>query len=646
MTTTIVGMARKPVGTFVRAVRRRMRRLHRKATARVVFGLARLNRRLHRRVTVIGVTGSAGKTTTKDLCAAMLSEFGGCRSTDRSSNEHLPVARVIKGLRRSHRYCVVELSESQPGYMDLSLELTLPNMAVLTVIGRDHYSQFRSLERIAAETAKVVDALAPDEIAVLNMDDPLIRRIGEARDRSVIWIGESADATVRLLEAKSVWPEPLTLTVAHNGSTYEIQTRLHGTHLALNVLAALGVAVGLKLPLDRVIAALGKVEPPEARMQIVECDDGVTFLRDDFKAPHWSFQAPLDFLAAARAARKIAVVGSVSDSAQSPSRRYKGIAADVRKVAELAVFVGADAHHALKARSSPDDQSIQAFADLRDARDFLNSVLAPGDFVLLKGSSAGDHLVRLVIDRSKPVLCWKRDCRLKTLCTLCPRVHQPGESNADTAAAVAGPKLHALATSDAPFGNGPMVVVGLGNPGQQHRDTAHNVGAHVVERLAASANGEWQEQAEGLVSFVSLAGTDVVLLKPGVAMNSSGDRIRALLQRLGGSAATLIVVHDDMDLALGDVRRKRNGGAGGHRGVASVIAALDTFEFRRVRVGVRQVGEQREARHLVLKDVPSADAQTLDAAYARAIAMIREDVGGIPGAREAGQLTTSVPRGA
>jgi UDP-N-acetylmuramoyl-tripeptide--D-alanyl-D-alanine ligase len=627
MTKAIVGLVRKPAGTFVRAVRRRVRKWNRKVKPPVMFVLARLNRRLRRRVIVIGITGSAGKTTTKDLCAAMLSEFGGCRSSERSSNEHLPVAQVIAGLRRSHRYCVVELSESSPGYLDLPLKLTLPNMAVLTLIGRDHYSKFRSLERIADETAKLVDALAPDEVAVLNIDDPLIRRIGEATDRPVVWIGESAHATVRLLEARSVWPESLTLTVAHAGSTYVIQTRLHGTHLALSVLGSLGVAVALKLPMDRVIAALEKVEPSEARMQVVECDDGITFIRDDWKAPHWSFQAPLDFLGAARAPRKIVVVGSVSDSHKSPSRRYPAIARDVRGVAELAIFVGPDAFHAIKARSSPDDDSIQAFADLREARDYLNGVLAPGDLVLLKGTSAGDHLVRLLIDRSKPVLCWKRDCRLKKSCDRCPLVHKPSEPDGpDAAAAVVGTKLHALDPGDASSGTGPLVVVGLGNPAEQHRDTAHNAGAGVVERLAESANGEWEEHAEGRVSFVTIDGENVALLRPGVSMNSSGEPIRAFLQRVGGSTGALWIVHDDMDLTLGVVRRKQGGGAGGHRGVASVIAALGTFDFRRIRVGVRQEGDQRRAKHVVLDGIAGSDGATLESAYARAVAVILEDV--------------------
>lgn len=424
---TFRGSIRSRLGRLGRPLSRRVKSWLGSARILGTYGFAWLNRRLHGHVTVVGITGSAGKTTTKDLTAAILSDFGACQSTDRSANEPLPIARLVGGLRRSHRFCVVELSENAPGCLDLPLKIGRPNIAVLTLIGRDHYSAFRSIEAIARETGKLVSALDPDEVAVLNIDDPLIRKIGESSNRRVIWVGESRGATIRLVEARSVWPEPLTLSVAFEGVTRTVRTRLHGSHLALSVLAALGVAVALKLPLDRVIAVLEEVGPTEGRMQVVEADDGVTFVRDDWKAPHWSLQQPLDFLEAARASRKIAVVGTVSDSPKSPSRRYPAIAREVRKVADLAIFVGPDAFRALKARSSPDDASIQAFERLRGARDHLNGVLRPGDLVLLKGTNPSDHLVRLIIDRSTPVQCWRQDCRLTRFCDGCPWLHQGTE---------------------------------------------------------------------------------------------------------------------------------------------------------------------------------------------------------------------------
>jgi UDP-N-acetylmuramoyl-tripeptide--D-alanyl-D-alanine ligase len=599
----------------VRRIRRRLRP--------ILHGVAWVNRRLHPGVTVVGITGSAGKTTTKGLCMAVLSEFGQCSGSIRSQNHYLWTSRLIGGLRRSDRFCVAELAAYEPGAMDLAVRVARPDVAVMTLVGRDHYSAFRSLEAIAREKGRLVAGLPRRGVAVLNLDDPLVRQIGEECGRRVVWVGESEGATVRLLEARSVWPEPLLMSVAIQGATHRIRTRLHGTHMALSVLATLGVAVALDLPLDRVIAAIETVEPEDGRMQVVETHDGIVFLRDDWKAPEWSFRAPLEFLEAARASRKVAVVGTISDSPRSPSRRYPRAAREVRRVADLAVFVGPDSSKALTARAAPDDETIQAFPTLREARDYLEDALRPGDLVLLKGSNPADHLVRLVIDRSLPVLCWKSDCRKKAFCDRCPKVHEPASAEGGPPGARVGPEADTPGAADG-AGVMPLVVAGLGNLGEEFRDTPHNAGHAVLDRLAASAGAAWEEHDEGAVSYVRIRGERVALLKPGVPMNRSGAAVGAFLRRVGSGPRGLLVVHDEMDLEMGRVRPKPSGGDAGHRGVRSIITALGTEEFGRIRIGVRPPGDRRRARQLVLDGTVVVEA-ALDAAYAEAISLIRHE---------------------
>ena len=141
-----------------------------------------------------------------------------------------------------------------------------------------------------------------------------MRSIGEGCNRRIIWFGEGAGATLRLREARSRWPDPLTLFFEYQNKTYEVRTQLHGTHMAIPVLASLGVALAADLPLEKAIVAIAQVQPTEGRMQVVSGDDGVVFIRDDSKAPHWSLNAPLEFLREARADRKVAVVGTISDA--------------------------------------------------------------------------------------------------------------------------------------------------------------------------------------------------------------------------------------------------------------------------------------------------------------------------------------------
>jgi UDP-N-acetylmuramoyl-tripeptide--D-alanyl-D-alanine ligase len=384
-----------------------------------------LRRHLAKQVTYVGITGTAGKTTAKDLSFSILSAFAPCRRSNRSSNEPFYVAQTIASVGRQHRFCVVEVAAAEKHDLALPAWLLKPDIAVLTLVAREHYSRFRSLEAIAAEKRKLIAALQPDGVAVLNIDDPLVRAIGERCNRRVIWVGKGQGATLRLLDARSRYPEPLRLKVEHREEIFEVNTQLHGEHLAVPVLAALGVALAAGLPLDKAIAALAQIQPTEGRMQIVTTDDGVTFVRDDWKAPHWSIKPPFEFLKVAQAKRKVAIIGSVSDSPKGPRKRYARLAQLALEVADLVVFVGSDSLYALKAKPASAEKSLLAFPELQDAAEYLRTELRAGDLVLLKGTNTQDHLVRILLSRTSAIQCWRSDCRLSRFCGRCSRLYEP-----------------------------------------------------------------------------------------------------------------------------------------------------------------------------------------------------------------------------
>lgn len=175
-----------------------MKKLLKQIKLKLKYLLASFQRRRLNHVTFIGITGSAGKTTTKDLTAAILAGFGPCRKTYLSYNTLESVAGAIWHTNKNHRYCVTELGAYGPGTLDLSLRILEPDIAVVTMIGRDHYSAYKSVEAIAADKGKVVRALPHYGTAVLNIDDPFVRSIGEKCNRRVIWIGKDTKATLRL----------------------------------------------------------------------------------------------------------------------------------------------------------------------------------------------------------------------------------------------------------------------------------------------------------------------------------------------------------------------------------------------------------------------------------------------------------------
>lgn len=578
---------------------------------------ARVHRMRLRDVIFVGVTGSAGKTTTKDLAAAILAANGPCQSSVLSRNDHELVDKTVLSTRRSHRYSVVEMGASGPGYLDRSLRVVRPHIGVLTVVAAEQYSAFRQLEAVALEKRKIVDGLPPGGIAVLNRDDMHVRAIGESRKGLVIWVGRAEGSHLRLVDVRSRWPEPLTMVVEHEGRRYDVDTRLHGVQLATPALCALGVALAARIPLQQAIDALARADGPRGRMQIETLDDEVTFVRDDFKAPQWSFQAPLEFLRDAQARRKVAVIGTISDTPQEPSRRYAKAAREALAVADLVLLVGSHTLSTERANRIRSDGSLRLSPSVREASAFLKRELRAGDLVLLKGTNKADHLVRIVLDRRRSVRCWESSCRRTTFCSDCTRVYR------DTADVFHADDSDQGVASSAPLGTPVPIVVGLGNPGERFRGTVHNVGQRVLDRIAEEAGQNWTAIARGLQVDCTIAGAPVVLMKLNCPMNRSGVALKAYLAERGQDASDCIVVFDDADLPLGEARIKRSGGDAGHKGVRSILEALGTDQVLRVRIGVRGDAERDASVRFVLSRFDRKDELTLDAGVRDGARLVR-----------------------
>lgn len=172
-------------------------------------------------------------------------------------------------------------------------------------------------------------------------------------------------------------------------------------------------------------------------------------------------------------------------------------------------------------------------------------------------------------------------------------------------------------------GNGPrrgtpadLLVVGLGNPGREYVGTRHNVGFDVVELLARRHGGSLKAGKErALVTEVRIGSHRVALAEPTTYMNLSGESVSPLTRRYGiDDPASLVVVHDELDLATGVVRVKVGGGLAGHNGLRSIKAHLHTDEFLRVRIGVGKPASKEQGADHVLKRVGKADRELLDIA--------------------------------
>ena len=400
-------------------------------TQRHYPNLARFHRSRLNGVCFVGITGSCGKTTTKDLAAAVLSAKGEGVKGTQLFNRISHVSRTILSVKPSHSFCVEEIGASDPGMIANSAALFGPKIAVVTMIGLDHFSSYRSPEAIAAEKVALVESLAPDGTAVLNADDPLVWAMREKSKARVIGYGLSEEASLRAEEVSCTWPDRLSLTVVHGEDRVRVQTQLVGETPLYSVLAALAVGVAAGVPLAEGARKIAGVEPVFARMSPHVTADGVTFINDTWKAPYYSLPDVLDFLGKARAERKIAVFGTFSDFPGSAPKKYREVARDALAIADKVIFNCEYNYSLIKDQRGPDDDRLMVFHTTYELNLYLKGELRPGDLVLVK-SAGSAHLERLVMDRAmlgetvldRPpgdtrVRCWRESCGQSKPCLFC-----------------------------------------------------------------------------------------------------------------------------------------------------------------------------------------------------------------------------------
>ena len=163
---------------------------------------------------------------------------------------------------------------------------------------------------------------------------------------------------------------------------------------------------------------------------------------------------------------------------------------------------------------------------------------------------------------------------------------------------------------------GPFLVVGLGNPGPSYAGNRHNVGAMVLDELAARAGVKLSpgkgKRARTLIGEGRLAGRRVVLARPTAYMNESGGPVRGLLDYHSIPPTDLVVLHDELDIPFASVRLKRGGGEGGHNGLRSISRSTGTKDYLRVRVGIGRPPGRQDPADFVLKDFSATERKELD----------------------------------
>lgn len=377
--------------------------------------------------TFVAVGGSVGKTTAKELIAAVLAAKGRTYRSIANQNAGIVVPLNVLRVRPWHRYAVIESSIGLDGStcgFDESTSgrswLLRPDVGVMLAVRRTHTDLYPTLEATAAEKVKLFDHLAPGGVCCLNGDDERVAQMAELVRRRVRMHGTTPGFDVWAEDVEAKFPQRLRFTARTADESVSVQTQLAGAHWLSSVLAALSVGLEAGVPLADAARAIESVEPFRARMQPVRLPNGAVFLRDDYQSSIDVSDAAFKVLEEAEAARKILVATDISDYDKSTQNRRKYLAAAAARVSDVAVFIGQKADYGVRraVEAGMAEGAALAFGDLFAAADYLKGELRDGDLVLLKGRVT-DHVARLLYAQFAEVGCRLKRCPKTMLCDEC-----------------------------------------------------------------------------------------------------------------------------------------------------------------------------------------------------------------------------------
>jgi UDP-N-acetylmuramoyl-tripeptide--D-alanyl-D-alanine ligase len=349
------------------------------------------------RVRVVALTGSQGKTSTKDLIAQVLARAGTTVATAGSFNNELGLPLTVLRADAETEFLVLEMGARGIGHLAPLCEVAPPHVSLVLNVGKAHLGEFGTQEDIAQAKGEIVEALPLDGVAVLNADDPLVSAMASRTHARVLTFGESAGSDVRLenLELDELGRPRFDL-VTDDGSAH-VELTLLGEHQAHNAAATAAVAVAVGMSLDEAAAALSEARPASRwRMEVNERADGVLVINDAYNANPDSMRAALKALAAVGRGRgpetrTVAVLGQMAELGEASREEHDAVGRlAVRLDIGRLVVVGEPArpmHLGACLEGSWGDESVFV-ADNDDALAWLREHLTPGDVVLLKASRA------------------------------------------------------------------------------------------------------------------------------------------------------------------------------------------------------------------------------------------------------------------
>ncbi|MBI4259502.1 MAG: UDP-N-acetylmuramoyl-tripeptide--D-alanyl-D-alanine ligase [Actinobacteria bacterium] len=339
---------------------------------------------------VVGITGSTGKTSTKDLVAAVLEVRHRVAASPASFNNQVGLPLTVLGMEPGTEVLVCEMGASSVGEIRMMCRVARPDVGVVTNVGLAHLGRFGSRENIVRAKAELVEELPADGIAVLNADDPVVRGYAARTDARSVLYGAARDADVRAEDVSLDDLGQASFTLVSGTDRERVQLGVPGEHMVSNALAAAATGIALGVGPAGCAAALEAARVSAWRMETFTTPGGIRVLNDAYNANPTSMPAALKAARwMSRDGRCIAVLGHMAELGEASREEHERIGEIVARLGiDELVVVGEEARPLARGavREGVEPDRVHWVATPEEALEEVGSIARSGDLVVLKGS--------------------------------------------------------------------------------------------------------------------------------------------------------------------------------------------------------------------------------------------------------------------
>ncbi len=337
---------------------------------------------------VVGITGSSGKTTCKEMLASILAQTGPGHKSAGNFNNLIGVPLTLFDLGLEHNWAVIEMGMSSRGEIARLVELAAPQIGIITNVAAAHLETLGGISGVARAKGELFAHLPLEGTAVINADDPEVRQLPVANGVAKIYFGLSPTADVRGEQIEVVnGSVDFTLCIAEQ--RHVVKLPLPGRHNVSNALAAAAAAYVLDVDIDLIAAGLASFRPCPGRMELIELPDDIVILEDSYNANPLSVRAALDALHdLGRPGRRIAVLGDMLELGEAADELHQEVGAVAAERVDWLLTYGPLAKEVVAGAVTAglDAQKVYSSTSHEELADRLKGILKPGDRVLIKGS--------------------------------------------------------------------------------------------------------------------------------------------------------------------------------------------------------------------------------------------------------------------